>query len=131
VKIDRVVVATAVSWLGLWVHELHRVPRLLGFTPVGDLFMLPIAAGLALWWSRSRGAPAACALAIYATVNLVGAVVTILPLGWLPFVPDQTVAHYAAHVIYAVCQLPLLTLAILQLQRRLDRKNLPGAITAG
>jgi hypothetical protein len=70
---------------------------------------------------------AARALANYATVNLVGAVVTILPLGWLPFVPDQTVAHNAAHVIYAVCQLPLLTLAILQLQRRRDRKNLPGA----
>jgi hypothetical protein len=73
VKIDRVAVATAASWLGLWVHELHRVPRLLGFTPDGDLFMLPIAAGLGLWWSRSRGAPAAWALAIYATVNLVGA----------------------------------------------------------
>jgi hypothetical protein len=66
VKIDRVVVATAVSWLGLWVHELHRVPRLLGLTPDGDLFTLPIAAGLAFWWSRSRGAPAAWALAIYA-----------------------------------------------------------------
>jgi len=92
VKIDRVVVATAVSWLGLWVHELHRVPRLLGFTADGDLFMLPVAAGLAFWWSRSRGAPAAWALAIYAMVNLAGAVVTILPLGWLPFVPDQTVA---------------------------------------
>ena len=128
-KIDRVVVAIAVSWIGLWVHELHRVPRLLGFTPDGDLFMLPIAAGLAFWWSRSRGAPAAWALAIYATVNLVGAVVTILPLGWLPFVPDQTVAHYAAHVIYAVCQLPLLTLAILQLQPRLDSR--PADMSAG
>ncbi len=55
-----------------------------------------------------------------------GAVVTILPLGWLPFIPDQTVAHYAAHVIYAVWQLPLLTLTIMLLQRRQDRKNLPG-----
>lgn len=82
-KIDRAVVATAISWLGLWVHELHRVPGLLGFTPDGDLFMLPIGAGLALWWSRSRGGPAAWALAIYATVNLAGAVVTILPLGCL------------------------------------------------
>jgi hypothetical protein len=72
VKIDGVVVATAVSWLGLWVHELYRVPRLLGFTPDGDLFMLPIAAGLAFWWSRSRGAPAAWALTIYAAVNLAG-----------------------------------------------------------
>jgi hypothetical protein len=124
VKIDRVVVATAVSWLGLWVHELHRVPRQLGFTPDGDLFMLPIAAGLAFWWSRSRGAPAARALAIYAAVNLAGAVVTVLPLGMMPFVPEQTVAHYAAHVIYGVCQLPLLTLAIMRARRRRDTQHL-------
>ncbi len=89
--------------------------------------MLPIAAGLAFWWSRWRGAPAAWALAIYAAVNPAGAVVTALPLGWLPFVPDQTGPHYAAHVIYAVCQLTVLTLAILLLQRRRDRKNLLGA----
>lgn len=123
-KIDRVVVATAVSWLGLWVHEVHRVPRLLGFTPDGDLFMLPIAAGLAVWWSRSRGASAAWALTIYAAVNLAGAVVTVLPLGLMPFVAEQTVGHYAAHVIYAVCQLPLLTLAMMRLRRRRDRKHL-------
>jgi len=124
VKIDRVAAATAVSWLGLWVHELHRVPRLLGFTPDGDLFMLPIAAGLAFWWYRSRGAPAAWSLAIYAAVNLTGAVVTVLPLGLMPFVPEQTVAHYAAHVIYGVCQLPLLTAAIMCLQRQRDNTHL-------
>jgi hypothetical protein len=88
--------------------------------------MLPIAAGFAFWWSRSRGARAAWALAIYSAMNLAGAVVTVLPLGFLPFVPDQSVAHYAAHVIYGVCQLPLLTLAIRELQRRRDRKHLSG-----
>jgi hypothetical protein len=89
VKIDRVVVATAVSWLGLWVHELYRVPRLLGFTPDGDLFMLPIAAGLAFWWSRSRGAPAAWALTIYAAVNLAGALMTVLPSTCCPLSPSR------------------------------------------
>ena len=86
--------------------------------------MLPIAAGLAVWWSRSRGASAAWALTIYAAVNLAGAVVTVLPLGLMPFVAEQTVGHYAAHVIYAVCQLPLLTLAMMRLRRRRDRKHL-------
>jgi hypothetical protein len=121
--IDRLIVAAAVSWLGLWAHELHRVPRLLGLTPDGDLFMLPIAAGLAVWWSRSRGAPAALALAIYAAVNLAGAMVSVLPLGWLPFVPEQSLDHYAAHAIYAVCQLPLLTLAISRMLPRLAAKS--------
>ena len=86
--------------------------------------MLPIAAGLAYWWSRSRGAGAAWALAIYAAVNLAGAVATVLPLGFLPFVPERTVAHYAAHLIYAVCQLPLLTLVIMRARRRRDTKHL-------
>ncbi|HEV2028051.1 MAG TPA: hypothetical protein VGS16_05895 [Candidatus Dormibacteraeota bacterium] len=54
-KIDRVVLAMLVSWVGLWVHELHRLATLLGFTPDGDLFMLAMAAGLAFWWSRLRG----------------------------------------------------------------------------
>jgi len=118
VRIDRVIVATAVSWLGIWAHELHRVPALLGLTPDGDLFMVPIAAGLAIWWSRSSGAPAAGALATYAAVNLAGALVSVRPLGWLPFLPEQSVAHYTAHVIYALCQLPLLTLAISRLLPR-------------
>jgi len=116
IKIDRVIIATAVSWLGLWVHEVHRVPSLLGITPDGDLFMLPIAAGLAIWWSRSRGTSAAGALAAYAIVNLVGGLVSVLPLGWLPFTPEQTLAHYSVHLIYAACQVPLLGLAFKRLQ---------------
>ena len=97
------------------MHEFHRVPGLLGITPDGDLFMLPIAAGLAIWWSRSRGAFAAGALAAYAIVNLVGGLVSVLPLGWLPFTPEQTLAHYSAHLIYAACQVPLLGLTVKRL----------------
>jgi hypothetical protein len=56
--IDRVVLFATISWMGLWVHELHRVPALFGFTPDGDLFMLPVVAGLAIWWvlTHSTGA---------------------------------------------------------------------------
>lgn len=110
-KVDRIVLAAFISWLGLWVHEVHRVPTLLGFTPDGDLFMLAIAAGLAFWWSRSRGAAAAGALAAYAAVNLVGGFLTVLPLGSLPFRRDQTLTHYSVHFVYAACQVPLLGLA--------------------
>ena len=98
------------------------MPGLIGFTPDGDLFMLPIVAGLAIWWNRSNGILAACALAIYAAVNLAGAMLSVLPLGLLPFVPEQSLAHYTAHVIYAGSQLPLLILTIFRLQRRPDRK---------
>jgi hypothetical protein len=70
--------------------------------------MLLIAAALAIWWTLSHSPRAALALTIYAAVNLAGAMVTVLPFGWLPFAPEQSVAHYAAHVIYALCQVPLL-----------------------
>jgi hypothetical protein len=115
-RIDRVVLAEAISWFGLWVHELHRVPGLFGFTPDGDLFTLPIAAALATWWVRSHSAAALIALAAYAAINLVGGVLSALPLGWLPFVPEQTAAHYVVHVVYAGCQLPLLTLVLARIR---------------
>lgn len=116
-RLDRVVVGTGGSWLGLWLHELHRVPALLGFTPDGDLFMLPIAAGLAYWWHRTRARGAAGALLAYGLINLVGGVLTVLPIGWLPFRPEQTLQHYAAHAVYAICQLPLIVVAARELSR--------------
>jgi hypothetical protein len=117
VKVDRLVVFTAVSWFGLWVHELHRVPSLLGFTPDGDLFMLAIAARLAYWWQRSRSTSAAAALLAYGLINLAGGTQSVLPLGWLPFQPAQTLSHYAVHAVYAACQVPLIAGAALQLRR--------------
>jgi hypothetical protein len=106
------VVAAALAWGGLWFHELIRVPNLLGFTPDGDLFMLPIVAALVYWWLRDDGGRApSVALTVYAAVGLLGAVISVLPVGFLPFVPEQTSAHYFAHVVFAACQLPLLGVA--------------------
>jgi hypothetical protein len=117
-SVDRLVVCTAVSWMGLWVHEVHRVPQLLGLTPDGDLFMLVIAAGLAYWWMRTHGTAPAAALLAYAVINLVGGVLSVLPLGWLPFQPEQSGSHYAVHAAYALCQLPLLFVSGAVLLRR-------------
>lgn len=108
-----IVVAAALAWAGLWFHELFRVPYLLGFTPDGDLFMLPIVVALVYWWlneGRKRRAPSV-ALTIYAAVSLLGAVITVLPVHFLPFAPQQTFAHYFAHVVFATCQLPLLAVS--------------------
>lgn len=108
-----IVVTAAIAWGGLWFHEFFRVPYLLGITPDGDLFMLPIVAALVYWWlneGRKRRAPT-IALTVYAGVGLLGAVVSVLPLQFLPFVPEQTSAHYFAHVVFATCQLPLLAVS--------------------
>ena len=117
-KFDRLVISTVVSCFGLWVHEAYRVPALFGFTPDGSIFMFAIGGGLAYWWHRSRGRSAAAALAAYGAMSLVGGLLTALPLDWLPFKPEQTMSHYAVHVVYAVCQLPLLAFASVELIRR-------------
>jgi hypothetical protein len=46
---------------------------------------------------------------------VVGGFLTVLPLGWLPFRPEQTFAHYSVHFVYAECQIPLLGLALTRL----------------
>ena len=117
-RVDSFVAATSVSWFGLWVHELHRMPRLLGLTPDGDMFMLVIAAGLVYWWVRTHGTAPVAGLFAYAAINLVGGSLTVLPLGWLPFQPQQTWSHYAVHAVYALTQLPLLFMSAAALPRR-------------
>ena len=80
--------------------------------------MLPVVAGLAIWWARTRSTGALVALAVYAAVNLVGGLLSVFPFGWLPFTPEQTASHYGVHVIYAVCQLPLLAITTTRIIRR-------------
>ena len=42
----------------------------------------------------------------------------MLPLGLFPFQPEQSLGHYAIHVVYAVAQLPLVVVAGRALSRR-------------
>ena len=48
---------------------------------------------------------------------VIGGIVSVLPLSILLFVPEQSVTHYAAHVVYAVGQIPLLALGYRALRR--------------
>ena len=121
--VDRIPIAAAVSWLGLWIHELHRVPAVLGLTPDGALPMLFVLVGLVGWWLPTRTFAATWALFIYATINLIGGALSTLPLGWLPFVPDQTEAHYAVHVVYAAFQLPLMTATLFATRAAIRRRG--------
>lgn len=99
----------AVSWLGLWAHEVHRAPYRAGLTLDGSLPMLAVLCGVL---ALGRAFPARCYLFVGAAalgvLHMLGAALTVLPLRVLPFVPEQTPGHYLAHVIYATAQLPLL-----------------------
>ena len=35
----------------------------------------------------------------------------MLPLSFLPFVPEQSMSHYGAHVVYTLGQVPLVLVA--------------------
>jgi hypothetical protein len=55
----------------------------------------------------------------WAVLNLVGGgILSVLPLGLFPFQPEQSLGHYAVHVLYAVAQLPLVVVAGRALRRR-------------
>jgi hypothetical protein len=111
-----IILALAVSWLGLWAHELYRVPTKWGLTLDGSLPLLAIAAALLVWWLAAPNKHTATyALLVYGLINGVGAVLTVLPLSFLPFAPEQTAGHYVIHVIYATCQAPLCVLCMVAL----------------
>ena len=99
---------TVVSWLGLFAHNEVDLPQLTPLSVENSVPALVSVALLLAWWQLRGARPAALAMLTWSSLNLVGAVVTILPLPFLPFQPEQTVLHYLMHVIYATSQLPLI-----------------------
>ena len=63
----------------------------------------------------------------WGVLNLViGGIVSVLPLSILPFVPEQSVTHYGAHVVYTLGQVPLVVLGY-----RALRVSVPAGDHAG
>jgi hypothetical protein len=103
-----VMAAAALSWLGLFVHNVADLP---GQTPLSPETAYPTVALLLIvlaWPSRARRA-AAWLLLGWGWLHLVGgALLSVLPVPLWPFQPPQTLRHYAFHALYGVLQLPLL-----------------------
>lgn len=103
--------AVALSILGAALHAVREFgPASLAAPSSGFLPVAGAQAALLLAWSllpeRRRGL--AAALAATGWLQLVGgAVVSVLPLPLLPFLPEQSAGHYASHALLGVCQLPL------------------------
>ena len=70
-----------------------------------------------LWRLRPRFG--AALLLTWALLNLLGgAVLSVLPLPFLPFVPEQSLRHYSFHLLYGLTQVPLIVAARTQLKAR-------------
>ena len=89
-------------------HNLYELP----FTPWDVENSGPLVVDLLLlvaYWRRPASRAVPMAILGWAALNLViGGVVSVLPLAVLPFVPEQSLSHYAAHVLYAAGQVPLI-----------------------
>lgn len=98
--------------MGLVAHNLLSLPLSpLAIETAGPVL---IYGALFVWCVTSRGNEAARrSLAGWALLNLIGGgILTVLPLPFLPFTPEQTLAHYGAHLIYSLAQVPLLLLLV-------------------
>ena len=117
--------AAALAWGGMVIHNLADLPQLTATSPEnsgpGALWLLLFA----LWATLPRTRWPTTLLWAWGLVNLVGGAISVLPLRWWPYSPDQSLRHYLFHGLYALAQVPLLALA--QAERRRRRTAVRGA----
>lgn len=102
--------AVLASVAGLVVHNLAEFPLSI---LLGPETLVPAAVTVLLGAVVVRR-PSRRVFAVVAGWAIVVIVLgggSVLPLSIWPFVPDQTTGHYAAHVVYALAQVPLLWVA--------------------
>jgi hypothetical protein len=108
--------AVACSGLGLAVHTVREfgVPWLFAWETGLAPFIFVQVVIFVLWWHRRSLRPTLdVLLAAAGVVQLIGgAILSILPLPFLPFAPAQTIDHYLTHVILGITQIPLIVIPL-------------------
>ena len=113
-----VAVLTLVSWLGEVIHNAFELPQLSLLSPENSLPGLVSLVLFVAWWRLPYRPLTVILLLLWAAHHLVGgAIVPVIPFRFLPFVPEQSLAHYAAHVVYGLAQLPLIGVMLSKLPR--------------
>lgn len=113
-----IVIATVLSWLGLFIHNVNDLPHETPLRPESGVPGAILLVLLAVWCVRPLRPLATVLLLAWAWLDLLGGALSVLPLPFLPFRPEQTLHHYAFHVVYAVLQIPLIVVATRYLRRR-------------
>jgi hypothetical protein len=67
------------------------------------------------WWILPYQRITRLALLSWTWLNLVGGgILSVIPLPFLPFYPEQSVFHYLMHVEYVLTQIPLIVILLRQ-----------------
>lgn len=95
---------------------------------------LLVVSASATWCARSKTRRiqtigAAVLVAVAVTFLLGGAVGSVLPLPLWPWQPEQTLSHYAIHLLWAASIVPLLLVSIAELHA-LRRNDLRAELAA-
>lgn len=102
--------AASVSWLGFLVHNVADLPDQTFLSPE-TLWPSLVTGALVIVYAIGLKRVGALGLLLWGALNFLGAMLTVLPLPWLPFDPEQPVRHYSFHVLYVATQVPLLVVA--------------------
>ncbi len=111
------------AWLGLVVHNISEFPLMALTRPE---YTIPSLAWLLIFlaWLLLPNHDFSVKLLLgWSAISLAGAIVTVLPLPFLPFRPEQSVSHYRVHAVYAATQLPVLWSMWREGQGRHDRRD--------
>lgn len=121
--------ALVAAIVGTAIHDLAEFGRP---APSNTGALLVVGASAA-WCARSdtrriQTIGAAVLVAVAVTFLIGGAVASVLPLPLWPWQPEQTLNHYAIHLLWAVSIVPLLLVSIEELQAQW--RNAPPADVA-
>ncbi|HVH32236.1 MAG TPA: hypothetical protein VNA31_11340 [bacterium] len=100
----------ALAWLGMYVHNMADLPNLRFSSSENLVPGLVWLLLFGLWSAMPRHTWTVQLLVVWGLLNLAGGLATVLPLPVWPFRPEQSVRHYAFHVLYGLSQLPVLAL---------------------
>ena len=109
--------ALGLSWLGLAIHNwadlgAQVLPGPETVAPTAVTLLLAAA------WMTPARRPAAGLMLVWGWLNLIGGgLLSVLPIPLWPFQPEQTLHHYAIHVIYTALQIPLVITLHVYLRR--------------
>ncbi len=107
----------ALSWLGLFAHNSIELPSLSLLSLENSLSALVAVLLFVGWWLLPTRRFAAALLLVWGLLHLLGgAIVTVIPFSFLPFVPEQSFTHYFAHLLYGLAQVPLIWVMVQQLR---------------